>query len=106
MSTELHTCPCCGFKTLEENPPNTYEICSLCDWEDDGIQFNNPDYEGGANNESLREAQHEFLNASGKVSGYVKDPSWVILEPPSKETKLRNSKIDFIGNIDGTIKNK
>lgn len=27
-------CPCCGFPTLEEL--RGYEICELCDWEDDG----------------------------------------------------------------------
>lgn len=27
-------CPCCGYPTLEERA--YYEICRLCDWEDDG----------------------------------------------------------------------
>lgn len=36
-----YTCPCCGYKTLNEEPPNTYE--------DDGVQFKDADYEGGAN---------------------------------------------------------
>lgn len=29
-----YTCPCCGYPTLEER--NSYEICELCNWEDDG----------------------------------------------------------------------
>ncbi|MBL1704243.1 hypothetical protein DXB51_09685 [Bacillus cereus] len=44
-----YTCPCCGYETLEEEPPGTYEICSICYWEDDEVQFNDPDFEGGAN---------------------------------------------------------
>jgi hypothetical protein len=29
-----HTCPCCGYLTLEER--GSYEICPVCWWEDDG----------------------------------------------------------------------
>ncbi len=51
-----YTCPCCGYKTLEEEPPGTYEICNICFWEDDSVQFKEPDYEGGANEVSLKQA--------------------------------------------------
>jgi len=34
MSTGLHTCPCCGERTLSRSA--AYEICSRCGWEDDG----------------------------------------------------------------------
>lgn len=30
----LYTCPCCGYPTLQERC--MYEICSICNWEDDG----------------------------------------------------------------------
>jgi hypothetical protein len=53
-------CPCCRFVTLEEKPPGTYEICRVCGWEDDPVQFNDPDYHEGANGESLREARAGF----------------------------------------------
>ena len=53
-------CPCCGFVTLEERPPGTYEICRMCGWEDDPVQFNDPDYRGGANGGSLREYRSAF----------------------------------------------
>lgn len=52
-----YTCTCCGYKTLDEEPPGTYEICLLCFWEDDPLQYEDPDYEGGANIISLRAAQ-------------------------------------------------
>ncbi len=48
-------------KTLEEEPPGTYEICNICYWEDDPVQFENHDYEGGANEVSLRQAQKNFI---------------------------------------------
>ncbi|KRE24947.1 CPCC family cysteine-rich protein [Paenibacillus sp. Soil522] len=56
-----YACPCCGYKTLELKPPGTYDICEICFWEDDGVQFDDPDYEGGANSESLRQYQKAFL---------------------------------------------
>lgn len=56
-----YTCPCCGYQTLEEEPPGTYDICRICFWEDDGVQFEDPDYEGGANTVSLRQAQQNYI---------------------------------------------
>jgi hypothetical protein len=54
------TCPCCGYKTLNLEPPGTYDICHICYWEDDGVQFKDPDYDGGANRVSLRKPQPNF----------------------------------------------
>ena len=56
-----YSCPCCGYKTLVEEPPGTYDICKICLWEDDPVQFDDPDYVGGANSVSLRQAQRNFL---------------------------------------------
>ena len=55
-----HTCPCCGYTTLDEKPPGTFAICEICSWEDDLVQFKDPDYEQGANRVSLRQAQANF----------------------------------------------
>jgi hypothetical protein len=41
--------------TLDEQPPGTYEICPICGWEDDLVQFEDSDYRGGANHLSLNE---------------------------------------------------
>ena len=82
-----YTCPCCGYKTLEEEPPGTYEICNICYWEDDPVQFNDHDYEGGANEVSLRQAQKNFIafgaceecfvgSVRKPTSEDVKDASW------------------------------
>jgi hypothetical protein len=55
-----YACPCCGYLTLLTPPPGSYELCPVCDWEDDGVQFRDPDYEGGANRESLNVARANF----------------------------------------------
>ena len=46
-------CPCCGCLTLDEEPPGTFEICPVCWWEDDNVQFDDPSYRGGANTRQL-----------------------------------------------------
>ena len=46
--------------TLSEAPPGTYEICAICGWEDDPVQFDDPDYRGGANGPSLNEWRNKF----------------------------------------------
>lgn len=55
-----YPCPCCGYLTLDEAPTGTYNICKVCFWEDDGVQFHNLDYEGGANKVSLNQARENF----------------------------------------------
>jgi hypothetical protein len=46
--------------TLHEGPTGTYNICKVCFWEDDNVQFHDPDYEGGANKASLDQARENF----------------------------------------------
>ncbi len=53
-------CLCCGSLTLSEEPPGTFEICAVCDWEDDAVQARDPTRRGGANEVSLREARENF----------------------------------------------
>ena len=55
-----YACPCCGFITLTAKPPGTFELCPVCYWEDDGVQFEDPEYVGGANRESLNAARRNF----------------------------------------------
>ena len=80
-------CPCCGYMTFQDYFPGSYEICPICFWEDDFIQFENPDYEGGANKTSLRIAQKNFYKFGACDLGMtkhvrkpsesdVKDPRW------------------------------
>ena len=53
-------CPCCGqysFK-IQDN----YEICPICNWEDDVRQKKEPDRAGGANKLSLNQFRLEWLD--------------------------------------------
>ncbi|UAL47859.1 hypothetical protein K7887_02505 [Sutcliffiella horikoshii] len=79
-----HYCLCCGYRTLEEEPPGTYEICEICFWEDDEIQFRDPDYEGGANELSLRNYQKGVLEGRffkrKPVNGEERNSDWIPLQ--------------------------
>jgi len=61
MTIKKYPCSCCGYITLNEKEQGTYEICEICFWENDSAQLDNPDYIGGANKVSLRQAQKNFL---------------------------------------------
>jgi len=55
------TCPCCGYPTLEER--GNFEICILCNWEDDGQDDPYADEVwGGPNGDySLTEARKNYM---------------------------------------------
>jgi Cysteine-rich CPCC len=53
-------CPCCEHLTLTEPPTGTFAICPVCRWEDDNVQFLDPDRAGGANRVSLGQARRNF----------------------------------------------
>lgn len=52
MEAKTIKCPVCGKEDVEE-----FDICSTCNWENDLIQLDEPDYKGGANKMSLNEAK-------------------------------------------------
>lgn len=60
-SDHRYPCPCCGYKTFDVEPLGTYVICKVCFWEDDPLALDDPDFVGGANRVSLRQAQKNFL---------------------------------------------
>jgi hypothetical protein len=61
MKIELDDyCPCYGYNTFEGEERLQYIICPICFWENDPIQFSEPEYEGGANRVSLVQAQKNF----------------------------------------------
>jgi hypothetical protein len=72
-----HPCPCCNFSTLEMKANNTFQICPVCFWEDDGVQSHNPDYEGGANLVSLNQVKENyriFGACEEKFKRHVRNP--------------------------------
>jgi len=57
---QCYPCPCCGYLTLCEAVRGSYDLCPVCFWEDDSVQFDDPEYRGGANRVSLREARENY----------------------------------------------
>lgn len=81
-------CPCCGYDSFDSKDRLQYSICPICFWEDDPIQFNEPEYEGGANRVSLIQGQKNFedfgacekemvQNVRKPRSGDNLNPSWI-----------------------------
>lgn len=63
-----YKCPCCGNYTLNGRPPGTYEICMICQWEDDQVQYDDPAYAGGANELCLNDARKLYELHKGVVA--------------------------------------
>jgi hypothetical protein len=73
----MFACLCCGYLTLEEEPPGTYDICPVCFWEDDPVQGADATVVGGANAISLAEARRSFLTlrvSDPRFRQQVRDP--------------------------------
>ncbi|MFJ9932229.1 CPCC family cysteine-rich protein [Streptomyces virginiae] len=79
-------CPCCGHRVLDAMP-GSYQICRVCFWEDDDVQFRWPTMDGSANKVSLIEAQRNYqdFGASDQhglqyvrpsAAGGPLDPAW------------------------------
>lgn len=69
---ERYACSCCGYLTLFEAPPGTHAICPVCFWENDSVQLADPEFAGGANRASLREARNNYQRI-GASDGEFKD---------------------------------
>jgi uncharacterized Zn finger protein (UPF0148 family) len=65
MSNNELVCPVCGKHTFKDQ--DAYEICPVCDWEDDPVQRDDPDYKGGANRRSLNEHKTAWDEQKRKV---------------------------------------
>lgn len=75
IEKKKYKCPCCGYLTLDS--VDEYDICPVCYWEDDLIQKKDPEYEGGANKVSLRQARENYLSlgvCEEKYLQYVRKP--------------------------------
>lgn len=68
-----YKCVCCGYYTMESEPPGTFEICPVCFWEDDGVQYEDPDYEGGANGISLNKARENYKKIGAISEKYLEN---------------------------------
>ena len=55
-----HKCPICGRYEFPDD--NSFDICPVCNWEDDLVQLDDPDEEGCANRMSLNQARKAWQN--------------------------------------------
>ncbi|MEP0778245.1 hypothetical protein NDI39_11545 [Microcoleus sp. ZQ-A2] len=89
----LYPCPCCGYMTLNQEPPGTYIICPICFWEDDAEQSYS------SNRVSLRQAQRNFIEFGACESEWLKDvrhptcndqraPGWETIDTLAEKTRL------------------
>lgn len=84
---ESYICPVCGKYTFEY--AGDFDICPVCNWEDDLCQLENPDEEDCANHMSLNQAREAWahgrrVDENGKTNdppgGYSMEV--VTLRPP------------------------
>lgn len=75
-----YPCPCCGFLTYTKAPCGEYDICQVCFWEDDPIQKEYPDEDGGANKVSLNQARINF-----RKFGACEEECIPFVRPPRQE---------------------
>ena len=52
-------CPVCGKYEFFDD--NDFDICEICGWENDGVQEEDHNYAGGANELSVNEARIEYF---------------------------------------------
>jgi len=95
--TELISCPCCGYRTLNE--PSSYDICNVCWWEDDGQGNNDADIAMGGPNYgiSLTKARFNFLTKG------IYDPERKDLIKLKKPKEMFAKGREFILKDDNTI---
>jgi len=77
-------CPACGFIVFV-GTYGSYDVCPVCGWEDDGVQLANPTSSGGANRESLLDAQVKALTAAPlgtEHATYERSSRWRPLTEP------------------------
>jgi len=83
---ELGYCPCCGYRTLPEGKPGSYEVCSVCHWLDDPDQFGDTECTADGNSVCLSTARENFREHGAAVpaeaddcedpDGFERDPNW------------------------------
>lgn len=83
---ELGYCPCCGYQTLPEGEPGSYEVCPVCDWLDDPIQFGDEEFVSDTNHVALQEGREnvrkygacepDAAEETEDPGGRPRDPNW------------------------------
>ncbi len=100
----MFPCPSCGFIIFEE-AAESYEICSICGWEDDDLQLKHPTLKGGANSLSLLESQKSILEKIPvqikEFNGYKRAVKWRPLLPEDLVNDNPNIKngLDYFNSV-------
>jgi hypothetical protein len=96
----LHYCLCCGYRTIKgyetafgyTTTPYTSCICPICFWQDDPVDYDEPNVSaGGPNHVSMKQAQRNFLafgasevrfqpNVRKPTPEDERDPNWRLLD--------------------------
>ncbi len=90
-------CPCCGYPTLSER--GIYDICELCNWEDDGQDDPYADEVWGGPNKdySLTEARKNFKE---NLMMYRDRRNLFFNEHSNEEIQTKKSLMYAFGNLD------
>jgi len=83
-----NSCPVCGYLTLDER--NTFDICGICFWEDDGIDDFEENEESGPNHMTLKEGRLIFQEAKSKLLNTKFNDNNLIEKLKSSFIKLDN----------------
>ncbi len=97
--TEIITCLSCGYKSIEW-PRWSYDICEVCDWEDDIYGNNNPFVKWWANKSSLYENQNKFLHKKKlwNINTYEfdVDKNWRPLSKEDKNNSISKNYFEYV----------
>jgi hypothetical protein len=78
-------CEVCGFYTFKNTERDSFEICEVCFWEDDGFNDNPDEVRGGPNQDlSLNQARANFKQFgaySQHAAQYTRRPHEDELQP-------------------------
>ena len=107
---KLYTCNCCGYKTIKER--DNYEICPICNWEDEKINIDSLEETldfNSCNYLSLFEAQENFIkqltdtstNHNLGLNQFIKDASFISAK--EKVYKQIANKKEFLKEFFSTI---
>jgi len=84
-----NSCPVCGYLTLEQR--DSFDICSICFWEDDGIDDFEVNEDSGPNHMTLKEGREIFQKAKRKLLSATGGSNNLIETLKTKFSNLDNS---------------
>ncbi|TAJ10448.1 hypothetical protein DMA11_19070 [Marinilabiliaceae bacterium JC017] len=92
---KLYSCPGCGYPTLSER--GGYEICSVCNWEDDGQDERQANEIWGGPNQGLTLIENRLIigkilqEIADSLSGHINDNPDEVMIAFDKHTIRMNS---------------